>query len=96
MTELRKWEGRSNQRAPRVVPGYDGSVVEAKSNGRAHPAATVTWTAGARPSPVIEALPCQKKQRGRLLVDECLAVTGVPGLWAVGDCAAVPDGTGRL
>ena len=75
-----------------LVTSYDGSVVEL-SNGRSIPAATVIWTAGAKPSRVIEGLPCQK-QRGRLLVDECLAVTGVPGLWAIGDCAAVPDGTG--
>jgi NADH:ubiquinone reductase (H+-translocating) len=75
-----------------LVTSYDGSVVEL-SNGRSIPAATVIWTAGAKSSPVIEGLPCQK-QRGRLLVDECLAVTGFPGLWAVGDCAAVPDGTG--
>ena len=75
-----------------LVTGYDGSVVEI-SNGGSIPAATVIWTAGTKPSPVIENLPCQK-QRGRLLVDECLAVPGVPGLWSVGDCAAVPDGTG--
>jgi NADH dehydrogenase len=73
-----------------LVTSYDGSVVEL-NNGRSIPAATVIWTAGAQPNAVIEGLPCQK-QRGRLLVDECLAVTGVPGLWAVGDCAAVPDG----
>jgi NADH dehydrogenase len=77
-----------------LVTGYDGSVVEL-SNGTAIPAATLIWTAGAKPSPVIEGLPCEK-QRGRLLVDERLAVAGVPGLWAVGDCAAVPDGAGGL
>ena len=75
-----------------LVTSYDGSVVEL-SNGTSIPAATLIWTAGAKPSPVIEGLPCEKL-RGRLLVDECLAVTGVPGLWAVGDCAAVPDGAG--
>jgi NADH:ubiquinone reductase (H+-translocating) len=74
------------------VASYDGSVVEL-SNGTAVPAATLVWTAGAKPSAVIEALPCEK-QRGRLLVNECLAVAGIPGLWAVGDCAAVPDGAG--
>jgi len=42
-----------------------------------------------KPSPVIASLPCEK-ERGRLLVSEYLAVTGVPGLWAAGDCAAVP------
>ena len=74
------------------VTSYDGSTVEL-NNGRSIPAATVIWTAGAKPSAVIESLPCEK-QRGRLLVDECLAVRGFPGLWAVGDCAAVPDGGG--
>ena len=75
-----------------LVTSYDGSTVEL-NNGRSIPAATVIWTAGAKPSAVIESLPCEK-QRGRLLVDECLAVRGFPGLWAVGDCAAVPDGGG--
>ena len=74
------------------VASYDGSVVEL-SNGASIPVATLIWTAGAKPSPVIESLPCEK-QRGRLLVNECLAVAGIPGLWAVGDCAAVPDGAG--
>jgi NADH:quinone reductase (non-electrogenic) len=72
-----------------LVTSYDGSTVEL-NNGRSIPAATLIWTAGAKPSPVVEGLPWDK-QRGRLLVDECLAVPGVPGLWAVGDCAAVPD-----
>ena len=76
------------------VTSYDGSVVEL-SNGTSIPAATLIWTAGAKPSTVIERLPCPK-QRGRLLVDEYLAVTAVPGLWAVGDCAAVPDGAGSF
>jgi NADH:ubiquinone reductase (H+-translocating) len=75
-----------------LVTSYDGSVVEL-NNGTSIPAATLIWTAGAKASPVIEALPCEKK-RGRVLVDEYLAVTGAPGLWAVGDCAAVPDGAG--
>jgi NADH dehydrogenase len=75
-----------------LVTSYDGSTVEL-NNGRSIPAATVIWTAGAKPSAVIESLPCEK-QRGRLLVDGCLAVKGFPGLWAVGDCAAVPDGAG--
>ena len=73
-----------------LVTSYDGSVVEL-NNGTFISAATLIWTAGAKPSPVIQDLPCEK-QRGRLVVDEYLAVAGVPGLWAVGDCAAVPDG----
>src|SRR5437879_12500285 len=59
------------------------------SDGTSIPAATLICTAGVKPSPVIASLPCEKV-RGRLLVSEYLAVTGVPGLWAAGDCAAVP------
>jgi NADH dehydrogenase len=70
------------------VANYDGAVVTL-SDGTSIPAATLIWTAGVKPSPVIASLPCEK-ERGRLLVSEYLAVTGVPGLWAAGDCAAVP------
>ena len=70
------------------VANYDGLVVTL-SDGTSIPARTLIWTAGVKPSPVIASLPCEK-ERGRLLVSEYLAVTGVPGLWAAGDCAAVP------
>jgi NADH dehydrogenase len=70
------------------VASYDGSVVTLTDGNRIS-ASTLIWTAGVKPSPVIAPLPCEK-ERGRLLVSEFLAVTGVPGLWAAGDCAAVP------
>ncbi len=87
-------ESKLKERKVEVITGarvasYDGSVVEL-SDGTSIPAATLIWTAGTKPSAVIEALPC-RKERGRLLVNELLAVPGTPGLWAVGDCAAVPD-----
>ena len=86
-------EHKLRQRKVEVIKGvrvanYDGVVVTL-SDGTLIPAATLIWTAGVKPSPVIAQLPC-KKERGRLLVSEYLAVTGVPGLWAAGDCAAVP------
>jgi NADH:ubiquinone reductase (H+-translocating) len=74
-------------KGPRVA-NYDGQVVTL-SDGTSIPAATLIWTAGVKPSPVIASLPYDK-EHGRLLVSEYLAVTGVPGLWAAGDCAAVP------
>src|SRR6266513_5000631 len=70
------------------VASYDGTVITL-TDGNTIAASTLIWTAGVKPSPVIAALPCEK-ERGRLLVSEYLAVTGVPGLWAAGDCAAVP------
>src|SRR6266403_3990821 len=74
-------------KGPRVAD-YDGVTVTL-SDGNTIAASTLIWTAGVKPSPVIAPLPCEK-ERGRLLVSEYLAVTGVPGLWAAGDCAAVP------
>jgi len=32
-----------------------------------------------------------KKERNRIVVDETMEVIGFPGIWAVGDCAAVPN-----
>jgi NADH dehydrogenase len=77
-----------------LVKSYDGSVAQV-NNGTSISAATLIWTAGAKPSPVVESLPCPK-ERGRILTDDCLAVPSFPGLWAAGDCAAVPDGTGKF
>src|SRR5215813_11786333 len=78
------------------VANYDGVVVTL-SDGTSIPSATLIWTAGVKPSAVIESLPGQK-ERGRLLVNEDMSVPGVSGLWAAGDCAAIPDvksGTGK-
>jgi NADH:quinone reductase (non-electrogenic) len=71
------------------VASYDGSVVKL-NDGRSIPTATLIWTAGVRPSPVIASLPVAK-EKNRVRVNENLAVPGTTGLWAVGDCAAVPD-----
>jgi NADH dehydrogenase len=79
------------------VANYDGVVVTL-SDGTSIPAETLIWTAGVKPSPVIASLSCQK-ERGRLLVNEDMSVPGVSGLWAAGDCAAIPDvksGTGKF
>jgi NADH dehydrogenase len=43
-----------------------------------------------KPSAVIASLSVPK-EKNRVLVNENLAVPGATGLWAVGDCAAVPD-----
>lgn len=55
------------------------------------PTRTLVWTAGIAPNPVLEQLPCLKDERGRIVVDESLEVPDYPGVWALGDCAHVPD-----
>ncbi len=69
------------------------SVTEGKvflSDGVSIPSRTLVWTAGTVPSPIISSLPCAK-ERGRLLVNQFLGVPEWPNVWAVGDCAFVPD-----
>ena len=52
--------------------------------------ATLVWTAGVSPNPIVALVPCLK-ERGRIKVNSYLQVDGVDGLWALGDCALVPD-----
>jgi len=81
----RKVEIRVNTKVTAVsdegVALSDGTMIEGK---------TLIWTAGTSPHPLLQALPCVK-ERGRLTTNECLEVPGWPGVWALGDCAAVPD-----
>jgi NADH dehydrogenase len=51
----------------------------------------VIWTAGARPNIGIEAEGLPVDQRTGIKVDKYLRVEGHSNLWAIGDCAAVPD-----
>lgn len=61
------------------------------SNGEQIAARTVVWTAGVRPSPVVASLGLPCEDDGRITVERDLRVKGHPGVWAIGDCAAVPD-----
>jgi NADH dehydrogenase len=60
------------------------------SNGEVLPTNTVVWTAGAAPNPLLAELPCVR-ERGRVLVNSFLEVPDWPGVWALGDCACVPN-----
>ena len=51
---------------------------------------TLVSTVPSGPNPLVAMLPV-KKERGRILVDANLEVPEYPGLWAVGDCAAIRD-----
>lgn len=51
---------------------------------------TLVWTAGTSPNSLLDTLPCTKV-RGRIVVNEYLKVPEWPGVWALGDCARVPD-----
>jgi NADH:quinone reductase (non-electrogenic) len=52
---------------------------------------TLVWTAGVRANPLLTQLGLPLDERGRLQVDELLRVQGRTNVWALGDCAAVPN-----
>jgi NADH dehydrogenase len=60
------------------------------SDGQLIPTRSVCWTAGVRPHPVVERLGLPL-ERGRIKVDSYMQVAGRENVWAIGDCAAVPD-----
>jgi NADH dehydrogenase len=81
------------------VAAFDGRTLSLEpADHLAEPAQlaarTLIWTAGVSPSPMIESL-AVKKERGRIVVDETMSVPGYHGVWACGDCAAVPGTSGR-
>lgn len=75
------------------ISRVDAGAVELDS-GRHVPAATLVWTGGVRPSPLIGVLDCAKGSHGGVIVDPTCAVPGHPGVWALGDCAEVPRAQG--
>lgn len=52
---------------------------------------TVVWTAGSKANPLVAELGLPLDERGRVRVDPTLRVEGTDGIWALGDCAAVPN-----
>ena len=81
------------------VAAFDGATLTLDSSDESGkpsllPVRTLIWTAGVAPSPLIESLPLQK-ERGRIVVDETMAVPGHDGVWACGDCTAVPSPSGK-
>ena len=61
------------------------------SDGERILTSTLVWTAGIRPAPILAELGLPVGEDGRVRVDETLRVPGREGLWALGDCAAVPN-----
>jgi NADH dehydrogenase len=52
---------------------------------------TLVWTAGQRANPWLATLGLPLDERGRVRVDETLRVEGRENVWALGDCASVPN-----
>jgi NADH:ubiquinone reductase (H+-translocating) len=88
MTELR---GRGIDIRLGTTLDEVGPDFAALSTGERIPTRTIVWTAGVAPHPSLRNLSLPTDDSGRVKVDEYLRVDGLNGVWAVGDCAAVPD-----
>lgn len=60
------------------------------ASGAVIPTATVLWSAGVRPTPVLRDLPLQHARNGGIVVNRDFSVPDRPGVWALGDCAWIP------
>jgi NADH:quinone reductase (non-electrogenic) len=76
----------------RVAAATPSEVV--LSNGAHVPTRTIVSAVGTRPNPLLDQLPFERDDRGRVVVDACLRVPGYDGVWAAGDCAAAPHPKG--
>lgn len=60
------------------------------SDGASIPTETLVWTTGNEPTPLVHSLVSLRGDRA-LVTDETLRVEGFDDIWAVGDCARIPD-----
>jgi NADH:ubiquinone reductase (H+-translocating) len=60
------------------------------ASGEIIPAGTVVCTIGTMPNSLVTDSPLPK-EKGRVKVDADMSVPGFEGVWAIGDCAAVPN-----
>lgn len=71
------------------VASYTNNIVTL-NDGTSYQSYTLVWTAGVAANPIIETLTCEK-DKGRVKVLPTLNVENRPGVWAIGDCACIPD-----
>lgn len=63
-------------------------------SGRRIDSATIVWSAGVAPSPTIAHCGLPTTKRGAVMTRPDMRAPTVPNVWALGDCAAIPDGEG--
>ncbi|HVL93252.1 MAG TPA: NAD(P)/FAD-dependent oxidoreductase [Acidimicrobiales bacterium] len=80
----------------RMTSCEDNLVVLSAPEVAPYRSETIVWTAGQRPSSLPAAAGLPLDDRGRVVVDDHLRVEGYRDVYALGDCAAVPDPSGGL
>jgi NADH dehydrogenase len=87
------------ERGIRVVNNCRVTQIEADrvrdDDGNVYPASICVWAAGIRAPEFLGTLGLPVNKGGQIEVDGQLRVKGVPGVYALGDCAACIDGSGK-
>ncbi|MCI0485784.1 MAG: FAD-dependent oxidoreductase [Blastocatellia bacterium] len=65
------------------------------AGGERIPTRTLISTVPASPHPIVESLGLPKGKNGRLIANRYLEVEGAKNIWALGDCALIPDPGGE-
>jgi NADH:ubiquinone reductase (H+-translocating) len=65
-------------------------------SGRRIETETIIWSAGVKPSPTVTKTELPTTKRGAVETQADMRVAGIAGVWALGDCAAIPDGDGGI
>jgi NADH:ubiquinone reductase (H+-translocating) len=80
---------RVNSPVERITPGQvhlKDEILEAS---------TIVLSAGVVPSPIVARLAVEKDHRGKIAVEPTMRCKQHPEVWAAGDCASIPDPTGK-
>jgi NADH dehydrogenase len=71
---------------PNRVELVDGTQIETE---------TIVLAAGVAPHPLLASFPLEKDRKGRIATDGTMRTKSRPEVWAVGDCASIPDPEGK-
>ncbi|MGP8100032.1 MAG: NAD(P)/FAD-dependent oxidoreductase [Candidatus Cybelea sp.] len=77
------------------VTGADSTGLNLQS-GRRIETETIIWSAGVQPSPTVAKTALPTTKRGAIETQSDMRVAGIAGVWALGDCASIPDGEGGV
>jgi NADH:ubiquinone reductase (H+-translocating) len=80
------------------VTGAESTGLNLQS-GRRIETETIIWSAGVQPSPTVAKTALPKTKRGAIETQSdmrVVGIAGVAGVWALGDCASIPDPEGGV
>jgi NADH dehydrogenase len=82
---------RVNTRVQRIEPGMIHLNAGEGQPAESIAADTIAVVTGVKPSPLVDGLQIEKDRKGRIVVDGTMLAKGRTNVWALGDCASIPN-----